>query len=367
MEKREALALVERTQRRTGWTLRRILRRLGFPKSRYYAWRLRHRVDRLDDLVPGTRRSPHAILPEEKAAVIAYAMEHTREGYRRLAWMMVDEDVAYVSPSSVYRILDDEDLLYRWKRSQRSGRPPPEPRAPNERWHTDLMYLRIEDTWYFLVTVLDAYSRYVVHWDLLTTMTAAAVRVVIQDALKKTGANPEVVTDNGSPFTAKDFKALVRDFELEHIRIRTYHPESNGKLERFHRSTREALDEVELRNLGRARELIGRWVRYYNTKRLHASLSYLPPAEYWQGDPEARKQERKAKLERGRKRRDMINVNGFNTLHDARRECNSYERPICPVKPEAEHLPSSPPSRRPTLLQVSIDRAEAVPFVVEGP
>jgi transposase InsO family protein len=306
-EKREALAVVERTKRRTGWTLRRILRRLGFPKQRYYDWKKRARADRLDDLVPGARSSVHEILPEEREAIVAYAFAHPREGYRRLAWMMVDEDVAYVSPSSVYRILDDADALYRWKRSARRGSPPPEPGAPNERWHTDLMYLRIEDTWYFLVTVLDAYSRYVVHWDLLTNMTAAEVRVVIQDALKKTGASPEVVTDNGSQFTAKDFKSLVRDFELEHIRIRTYHPESNGKLERFHRSTREALDEMELQNLGRTREIIGCWVAYYNAERLHASLDYLPPAEYWEGDPQARKHERREKLERGRRQREIIN------------------------------------------------------------
>lgn len=296
-----------RTRLRTGWTLRRILGRLGFPKSRYYAWRERARDERLDDLVPGARSSVYEILPEEREAIVAYALAHPRDGYRRLAWMMVDADVAYVSPSSVYRVLDDADALYRWKRSSRSGTPPPEPQRPNERWHTDLMYLRIADTWYFLVTVLDAYSRYVVHWDLLTNMTAAEVRLVVGDALKKTGANPEVVTDNGSQFTAKDFKKLVREFDLEHIRIRTYHPESNGKLERFHRSTREALDELELENLGRAREIIGRWVDFYNTERLHASLDYLPPAEYWEGDPEARKQERRNKLERGRKRREKIN------------------------------------------------------------
>ena len=220
---------------------------------------------------------------------------------------MVDEDVAYVSPSSVYRILRDADLLYRWKRSERTGKPPPEPEAPNQRWHTDLIYLRIEDSWYFLVTVLDAYSRYVVHWDLLTTMTAADVRVVIQDAVEKIGVSPEIVTDNGTQFTAKYFKELVRDFGLEHIRIRTYHPESNGKVERFHRSTREALDDLELKNLSRAREIIGRWVEFYNSHRLHAALQYLPPAEYWAGDPEARIQERREKLERARKYREKVN------------------------------------------------------------
>src|SRR5690606_32223493 len=91
------------------------------------------------------------------------------------------------------------------------------------------------------------------------------------------------------------------------IRIRTYHPESNGKVERFHRSTREALDEVELRNLGRAREIIGRWVKFYNARRLHAALYYLPPAEDWEGDPEARIRSRMEKLAKARKHREQAN------------------------------------------------------------
>jgi len=313
-EKREVLELVEQTRQRTGWKVRRILRRLGLPKSRYYEWReWEQEADRaaLDALVGRPAWCPWAMLPEERAAVVGYALSHPKEGYRRLAWMMVDADVAYLSPSSVYRILRDADLLYRWKRSEHVGERPPEPTRPNQRWHTDLMYLRVGDVWYFLVSVLDAYSRYVVHWDLLTSMTAADVRVVIQDALKRTGARPEVVTDNGSQFTAKDFKELVREFSLDHIRIRTYHPESNGKIERFHRSTREALSETELRNLSRAREIIARWVRHYNEERLHASLEYLPPAEYYAGDPVARIAERKSKLAEARQRRETINRQQF--------------------------------------------------------
>lgn len=295
------------TRARTGWSLRQILERLGLPKSRFYDWKHRIRGGRLDDRFAVGQGSVHGILPEEKAAVIAYALSHPKEGYRRLTWMMVDEDVAYLGSSSVYRILREADLLYRWKRSRRSGQAPPEPTRPNERWHTDIMYLRIEQTWYFLVTVLDAYSRYVVHWELLPSMTAAAVRVVIQDALKQTSAKPEIVTDNGTQFKAKDFKQLVRDFELEHIRIRTYHPESNGKLERFHRSTRDALDAEDLRNLGRAREIIKRWVEFYNQRRLHAGLQYLPPQEYWTGNPEQRISERRTKLAAARIRREQIN------------------------------------------------------------
>jgi transposase InsO family protein len=169
------------------------------------------------------------------------------------------------------------------------------------------MYLRIQDTWYFLVTVLDAYSRYVVHWELLTTMQARDVRLVIQQALETTGATPDIVTDNGSQFTAREFKDLVRRFAFEHIRIRWYHPESNGLVERFHRSTREAFGDAELRNLAHARALIGNWVREYNETRLHAGLGYLTPAEYYRGDPDARFAERQAKLTAGRERRRAIN------------------------------------------------------------
>lgn len=301
------LTAVELTQQRTGWTLRRILKRLGLARATYHEWRKRAAqgsglVDRSTAVL-----SPLALLPEERAAVIAYALCHPKDGYRRLAWQMVDEDVAYVSPSSVYRVLSDADLLYRWKRSAAHGEAPPRATRPNERWHTDLMYLRVEDSWYFLVTLIDAYSRYVVHWDLLTTMTAAEVRLVVQQALERSGAKPQIVSDNGTQFTAADFKHLVRQFELDHIRIRTYHPESNGLIERFHRSTREALSECELINLARARDLIAQWVDHYNDDRLHAALQYLPPAEYYAGAPEQRLQERSIKLASARQRRAAQN------------------------------------------------------------
>lgn len=302
-EKSAVLGLVDATLARTRWTLRRILKHLGLPKGRYYEWRKRSAAEgRLADRsTAGSSR--HALLPDEKDAITAYALAHPKDGYRRLAWQMIDADIAYVSPSSVYRTLAEADLLYRWKRSTHSGQAPPRATRPHERWHTDIMYLRIEDSWYFLVTVIDAYSRYVVHWELLCTMSAAEVRLVIQVALERTGAQPQIVSDNGAQFTAADFKHLVRQFELEHIRIRTYHPESNGIIERFHRSTREALAETELVNLSRAKELIGQWVDHYNHTRLHASLHYLPPIVYYASDPEPRLRARSAKLALGRERR----------------------------------------------------------------
>jgi transposase InsO family protein len=304
--KAELLKTVARAREATGWTLRRILSHLGLSKARYREWTKRRDQDRLRDL---PTRSPllDGILEEEKVAVCDYALKHPKDGYRRLAWQMVDEDVAYLSPSSVYRILSEADLLSRWKRSSRIGNAPPKPERPHERWHTDIMYLRVVDNWYFLVTVLDAYSRYVVHWELLTSMRASEVELVIQQALEVTGANPDLVTDSGPQFTSLEFKGLVRRFQLEHIRIRTYHPESNGLIERFHRSTREELESADLENLAKAREIIARWVKHYNEERLHAGLNYLTPAEYYRGEPESRLAEREAKLERAREERRRRN------------------------------------------------------------
>lgn len=304
--KAELLAVVRATRARTGWTIRRILHHLGLSKARYRAWTKRVASDALADRPP-IAPSRESILAEEKAAVLTYALAHPKDGYRRLTWQMIDADVAYLSESSVYRILNDADLLYRWKRRTSSGTAPAKPTRPHERWHTDLMYLRIADSWYFLVTVLDAYSRYVVHWELLTTMTAADVRLVIQEALERTGASPAVVTDNGAQFTALEFKELVRRFALEHIRIRTYHPESNGLVERFHRSTRDALEDATLANLGQARAIIAQWVQHYNEERLHAGLGYLAPAEFYRGNPAARLAERRVKLATARRERQRIN------------------------------------------------------------
>ena len=117
-----------------------------------------------------------------------------------------------------------------------------------------------------------------------------------------------MVTDNGSQFTAAEFKDLVRRFAFEHIRIRTYHPESNGPVESFHRSTREALGDETLRNLSHARVRIAQWIAHYTEERLHAGLGYLTPADYYRGNPAARQAERRRKLETARQARQQRNT-----------------------------------------------------------
>lgn len=291
-----------------------ILEKLGLARSSYYRWVGRRASDELEDRKP---EAPdlYQVLPEEKEAVKEFALQHPQDGYRRLSWMMVDEDVTYLSPSSVYRILDDFDLLSRWKPSTTVGRKPEPPTRPHEQWHTDLMYLWIRGRWYFFIGVLDSFSRYIVHWDLLSSMTASAVTDVVHSALDKhPGLKPRIVHDNGSQFTSKDFRKLVKRFSLEQIRIRVHHPESNGRMERFHRSLREeGLADKELVNQLQAKDIIEQWVQHYNDERLHAALGYLTPQDWLVGRQQERKTERKLKLKNAREHRYQENLKRFSS------------------------------------------------------
>jgi putative transposase len=298
---------IARTKERSRWRLNRILGVLGLARSVYFNWCQRQAQDRLRDTRPVTA-SRDKVLAEEEQAVKDYALRHPKEGYRRLSWMMVDADVAYLKPGTVYNILNRYDLLYRWKRSQSVGKPVDKPTRPNQRWHTDIMYLWLSGRWYFYVGVIDGYSRYLVHGELLTTMSADDVCAVVHRALEKhPGEHPEIVNDNGTQFTSHEFKRLIKRFELSQIRIRVQHPESNGTIERFFRNLRDGLSESELSDLGKAREIIREWVEYYNNERLHAGIRYLRPKDYYYGNPDQLIAQREEKLRQAREHRKEEN------------------------------------------------------------
>jgi len=308
-EKGILLATVERYRKQSGQPLNWILSELGLTRSVYYDWLERSREGTLTDRVV-IPHSPRAALPEEIEAVVNYANAQPREGYRRLAWMMIDDDIAYLTPSTLYRILDRYDLLYRWKRPEPGyGRKVPEATYPNEVWHVDLMYLWVRGRWYFLVSVLDSYSRFIVHWELALSMRAQEIAEIIVAALEKVpGKKPRIVRDNGSQFAAKEWREVIRHFEIEEIPIRVRHPESNGRIERYHRSVREeAFGDRELEDFYHARDILKQWVRYYNEERLHSALNYLRPVDYYRGNPEALLTERKRKLTAATTRRKEVN------------------------------------------------------------
>jgi len=303
------LNTVTRAQEQSGQPLIWILAELGLTRSVYYDWIGRDKQGGLKDRVV-VPRSSHAALPEEIEAAIMYAKAHPRDGYRRLAWMMVDEDVVYLTPSTVYRILDKYDLLYRWKRPEPGqGKRVPEATYPNEVWHIDLMYLWVKGRWYFLVTLLDSYSRYIVHWELALSMRADEVAEITARALERVhGKKPRIVRDNGSQFIAKEWREIMRHFDIEEIPIRARHPESNGRIERYHRSVREeAFGDTEAEDLYRARDILTAWVKYYNEERLHSALEYLRPVDYYLGNPQALLAKRQVKLREAAARRKEVN------------------------------------------------------------
>jgi transposase InsO family protein len=302
---------VEVAMTRSDQSLHWVLDHLGVPPATYYRWVERAQQGQLTDrlVVPPPLRKP---LPEEEDAVKDFALAHPREGYRRLTWMMVDADVAFLKPSSVYMVLRRHDLLARWKRSEpvEGGRQPPKPTRPDQVWHTDLMYLRIGVNWYFLMAVLDGYSRYVVYHELLITMESWRMTDVMTRALEtltpRPAVLPRLVRDNGSQFIADDWREMVAYFGLKEIPIRKRHPESNGLQERFHRTTREeGLSDEQLTHYHHAVDLLAGWVAHYNTVRLHSALDYLRPIDYYRGDPEILLTERQRKLEQASEQRQI--------------------------------------------------------------
>ncbi len=296
---------VERTRERTGQPVQEILVQLGLPAATYYRWKEREREGRLADRVVVPCRQVPPPTPEEVAAVCEFARSHPLMGYKRLTWQMVDQDVAYLRPYQVYRILREHDLL------RRRRTPPPEPlrrpRAPDhpdEVWHIDLMYLYIPPRWYYLVDILDGYSRFLVHWSLNLSMRADTVTLTVQEALEglpeRREEEPRLVHDHGSQFLSAEWRAFVAGAGLTDIRTRVAHPESNGRLERLHRTHREeGLTEEDLSAYHKALEAMARWSHYYNYERPHSALKYLCPVDYYRGDPEARLEERARKLAHG--------------------------------------------------------------------
>lgn len=293
---------MQQSRARTGWPVAQIAARLGLSETTYYRWRARKETGSLADRVVVPLRQVPAPTPAEEESVCGYALFHPQIGYKRLTWQMVDEDIVYLREYQVYRILSAHDLLRRSETVEpETLRRPPEPKRPDQVWHVDLMYLYITPRWYYLVDVLDSYSRFLVHWSLNLTMEAETVTLTVQQALEglseRRAGEPRIVHDNGGQFLGHEWYEFIRGAGLTDIRTRVAHPQSNGRLERLHRSHREeGLDDEALSAYYRALDAMTGWAAYYNYQRPHSALRYLRPIDYYRGDPEARLAERQDKL-----------------------------------------------------------------------
>jgi transposase InsO family protein len=242
----------------------------------------------------------------EKQAILDYHDRHPLEGYRRLAFMMLDDDVVAVSPSSVYRVLKNAGRLDRWNRkTSQKGTGFVQPIGPHAHWHVDISYLNLGGTFYYLCSLLDGYSRYLVHWEIRESMTERDVETIVQRALEKhPGATPRVISDNGPQFIAKDFKTFIRLTGMTHVRTSPFYPQSNGKLERWHGSLkRECVRPSGVQSLDEARRKVAAYVAHYNQVRLHSAIGYVTPADKLAGLEAVIFAERDRKLDEARERR----------------------------------------------------------------
>lgn len=284
--------------------------RLGISSSKYYTWVRRYgQENRHNGHIP----RDFWILEHEKQAIVDYCKDHIEEGYRRLTYKMIDEDIAAVSPSTVYRILNKHGLLMRWRPLKKSLKKKgfKQPRKPHEHWHIDIAYINVKGTFMYLICVLDGYSRMILHHELRTEMKEWDVQITLQRTIEKyPHAKPRLITDNGSQFISKDFKEYLRVCGLKHARTSVNYPQSNGKIERFHKTLKsEEIRRTSYLDMNDARRQIEKYIHYYNHERLHSALYYLTPKEVFDGKMNQRLKERQHKLDQAARNRRNSSLN----------------------------------------------------------
>jgi transposase InsO family protein len=307
---------VEQARTRSNMRVDDALSHLGIARSNYFRWKKEAGWKNIrKEPIPPVQA--FEALAEEKAAVMKFALNHPEIRHRELSWRMIDEDVAYLSSSTVYRILRDARLVHcRPGRKKRYRDEIEKANGPDDIWATDLMYLTIGGAQYYLVNFIDEYSRYLVHWELLTSMDGHSISVAAQRALETLprNASGEVVTkpiirsDNGSGYISQEFGGLLAHHELTHHRIKPHCPEENGVMERCHRTLREAIEEHDLIGRYDSEKVIGELVKHYNEVRLHSALLFQTPATWYRGNPSQVSEARRRKLAQARHRRKQFNL-----------------------------------------------------------
>lgn len=310
---REVRALVKQTQQRSGWSIRRTLAALEIPPATYYRW-CRSGPGEADHPTsgPSSRGSLYEVLAAERRTIVEYALTHPEVRHRELAWKMLDEGVCAVSTSTVYRVLREANLVCRWKpREKRKGSGSPAPATrPDQLWQTDIRYTKVGARNYYLLSFLDAYSRYVVYHELLATMDGWSVSVAAAAAIETlpSSVRPTIQSDHGSGFIAREFAGTLAASGVGHTLIRPHTPTDNGLIERYHRTIGERIEEYELEDFTQAKEVIAGIIGEYNHRRLHSSLNFLRPVDYYRGDPETLLAQRRRRLREARELRKQENL-----------------------------------------------------------
>lgn len=291
-EKLEIIRLVEQAD----VSVKQVLSELGIARSTFYHWYRHYQTEAYDGLADQRSHSrqfwnriPDAI----REQVVQIALAHPELSPRELAWHITDTEGYFISESSVYRILKVCDLVTSpvfQVVSAKDQFDQPTMRV-NELWQTDFTQLKVISWgWYYLCTVLDDFSRYILAWRLAPTMTSDDVKATLDQAVAQTGVahikiehRPRLLRDNGSAFVSDELAKYLARHHLTHARGAPYHPQTQGKIERYHRSMKSI---VKLENFDFPWELehtIASFVDYYNHHRYHESLGNVTPADMYFG------------------------------------------------------------------------------------
>jgi transposase InsO family protein len=289
VEKSKILALVADS----GLPRRRALDHLGLSKSTYYRWLKRQSEGRLQDKKGGSPIPWNKLRPKEKARVLTQARASPDLSARQLALKLVDEDGWYVSESTIFRILKREGLIkpaevVGFKAGKEYHR---KTKRPNELWATDCAHFKVFDWgWYYLVTVMDDYSRFILAWELKGDMAAGSLIDVVQKAVDITGMTDVsvedrsvILSDNGSGYLSRQFGEYLRLVGIRHIVASPYHPQTNGKIERYHRSLKGEIKQLPYDMPSDLEKSIATFIEYYNYRRYHEGLGNVPPYDVYTG------------------------------------------------------------------------------------
>ena len=291
-EKMEIIRLVEDS----ALSVKQTLNELGVAKSTFYRWYSRYDKEGYAGLAnrpPNARRFWNKIPEEEKVDIVEAALDRPEMSPRELAWHITDTKGSYISESSVYRILKGYDLVTSpaYIVMEAADQFHHKTKGIHELWQTDFTYMKVIGWgWYYLSTILDDYSRYIVAWKLTKSMSAVDVKDTLDLAIQKSGIDnvkvrhrPRLLSDNGPCYLARDLQDYLAEKEMTHTRGRPYHPMTQGKIERYHRTMKNV---IKLQNYYLPWELeqeINAFVGYYNHERVHESLDNMTPADVYEG------------------------------------------------------------------------------------
>jgi transposase InsO family protein/transposase-like protein len=297
--------------------VKRTLEELGINRSTFYEWYRKYLESGFEGLKQkSTNRNSfwNKIPDKERKEVVELALDKPELSPRELACFITDNHKWFISESSVYRILKSRGLITSpaWIVMAASDEFKDKTSYVHQQWQTDFTYFKIIGWgWYYLATIMDDYSRYIITWELCKNMETEDAKRVVGQAIRETGVEPpmrpRLLTDNGSCYISQEFKKFITDEKMGHVKGAPYHPQTQGKIERYHRTMKNI---VKLENYFFPEELrmrLGEFVTYYNNDRYHESLGNLTPADVYFGRDRQRHLERMDIKMKTLKERRVIN------------------------------------------------------------